>query len=413
MQLEVGLGERIEASLWDARSKNIHRRASGVDVSRTRLQMDEKSNEVSRQFQELVLALKRLPTSEEFRSYRKGHFDPVTGVKTPFEVYIQSFIDNFDRTPKRGDVVNGSVETKKKYQSHFNILRVFAEEEGEELSWANIDGEFCTKMKQWRSRQPAGRFTRANYDDRRTAQTTVARWVKAVRGWLSMAYKQGIHPYRHFDQPQWSTVEGTVLRWVLTEAQLQAFRAFEVQPSRHGAGAPRTGLKRVKDLFVVQCYTGVRFSDLKGVVEGFNEDPDRKTVTVFNNKTKKQVTIPIHPMIREIAEEYPSSQLPSPGSLQKFNKNLRAIACESGLFDSALSKPITDAEGNWTTQRTAQWEQLSSHTARRTFATMAVQRGIPIKVIMNITGHSSEREFNKYVNISAEKNAELFASYWV
>ena len=53
MQLEVGLGERIEASLWDSKSKNIHKRACGVDVSRTRLQMDEKSNEVSRQFREL------------------------------------------------------------------------------------------------------------------------------------------------------------------------------------------------------------------------------------------------------------------------------------------------------------------------------------------------------------------------
>ena len=84
-----------------------------------------------------------------------------------------------------------------------------------------------------------------------------------------------------------------------------------------------------------------------------------------------------------------------------------------GSFVDKNTVKITDAEGNWTTQRTAQWEQLSSHTARRTFATMAVQRGIPIKVIMNITGHSSEREFNKYVNISAEKNAELFASYWV
>ncbi|RPG87024.1 MAG: hypothetical protein CBD69_004330 [Crocinitomicaceae bacterium TMED209] len=39
---------------------------------------------------------------------------------------------------------------------------------------------------------------------------------------------------------------------------------------------------------------------------------------------------------------------------------------------------------------------------------MAVQRGVPIKVTMNIISHTSEREFNKYVNISAEKNAVLF-----
>ena len=82
------------------------------------------------------------------------------------------------------------------------------------------------------------------------------------------------------------------------------------------------------------------------------------------------------------------------------------------LFDTMLDKPATDEHGNWKTVRTAQWEQLTSHTARRTFATLAVQRGTPIKVVMNITGHSTEREFNKYVNIAAEKNAEVFASFW-
>ena len=179
-----------------------------------------------------------------------------------------------------------------------------------------------------------------------------------------------------------------------------------------GSGAPRTGLKRVKDLFVVQCLTGVRFSDLKAVVEAFNRDPDHGTVTIMNVKTKKQVTIPIHPWIKDIALEYAGCQLPPPGCSQNFNTNLRRIAQESGLFDTILEKPATDEHGNWRTIKTPQWEQLTSHTARRTFATLAVQRGTPIKVVMNITGHSTEREFNKYVNISAEKNAEVFASFW-
>ena len=41
-----------------------------------------------------------------------------------------------------------------------------------------------------------------------------------------------------------------------------------------------------------------------------------------------------------------------------------------------------------------------------------IQKGVPTKVVMNITGHNTEREFNKYVNISGERNAELFRQYW-
>ncbi len=412
VSVELGLGERIPASLWDGAAKDLFRKNLTQDELHAVLVMDQKSSEARRSFQMLQASLLRLPTTEEFRAFLKGHFNPTTGVKKPFEVYIEEFIENFDKQPKRGHLINGSSQTKKKYQSHLNILRVFAEEEGEELSWENMNGAFCMKMKKWRAKQPAGRFSPAHSSEKLTAQTTIARWVKAVRGWISMAHNEGIHPYTHHKQAHWSTPDGDVLRWVLTEPQLRAFKDYEVIAAQGGLGAPRTGLKRVKDIFVVQCLTGVRFSDLKAVVEAFNRDPDHGTVTIMNMKTKKQVTIPIHPWIKDIALEYAGCQLPPPGSSQNFNTNLRRIAQESGLFDTILEKPATDEHGNWRTIKTPQWEQLTSHTARRTFATLAVQRGTPVKVVMNITGHSTEREFNKYVNISAEKNAEVFASYW-
>ena len=412
VSVELGLGERIPISAWDPNTGDLQRKNLDADERHAILMLDQKSADARRSFQMLQASLMRLPTTEEFRSFLKGHFNPTTGVKKPFELYIEEFIHNFDQQPKRGHLTNGSLQTKKKYQSHLNILRVFAEEEGEKLTWENMDGAFCMKMKKWRTQQPAGRFSPAHSSQKATAQTTVSRWVKAVRGWISMAHNEGIHPYTHHKQAHWSTPDGDVLRWVLTEPQLRAFKDYEVISSQGGSGAPRTGLKRVKDLFVVQCLTGVRFSDLSGVVEAFNRDPDAATVTIMNKKTKRQVTIPIHPWIREIASDYNGCQLPSPGSSQNFNTNLRRIAHESGLFDTILDKPSTDAKGNWTTVKTPQWEQLTSHTARRTFATLAVQRGTPVKVVMNITGHSTEREFNKYVNISAEKNAEVFASYW-
>ena len=166
----------------------------------------------------LQASLLRLPTTEEFRAFLKGHFNPTTGVKKPFGVYIEEFIENFDKQPKRGHLINGSSQTKKKYQSHLNILRVFAEEEGEELSWENMNGAFCMKMKKWRAKQPAGRFSPAHSSEKLTAQTTIARWVKAVRGWISMA-PQRRHPSLHPPQA------GSLVHARWRRAQVGAHRA--------------------------------------------------------------------------------------------------------------------------------------------------------------------------------------------
>ena len=97
---------------------------------------------------------------------------------------------------------------------------------------------------------------------------------------------------------------------------------------------------------MVQCLTGVRFSDLDKVIQSFNEDPDRAVITIVTGKTKAQVTIPVHPWIVEIASDYSSMQLPLAGSSQKFNQQLRRIALESGLFEGALDKPSIDSAAN-------------------------------------------------------------------
>jgi integrase len=50
-------------------------------------------------------------------------------------------------------------------------------------------------------------------------------------------------------------------------------------------------------------------------------------------------------------------------------------------------------------------DMLSSHTARRSFATNSYTAGIPISSIMTVTGHSSERNFRKYLGLQAQDRA--------
>lgn len=57
------------------------------------------------------------------------------------------------------------------------------------------------------------------------------------------------------------------------------------------------------------------------------------------------------------------------------------------------------------------YKLISSHTARRSFATNAYKAGVPTIAIMKITGHTKESTFLKYIRVSAEENAELLSQH--
>ena len=51
------------------------------------------------------------------------------------------------------------------------------------------------------------------------------------------------------------------------------------------------------------------------------------------------------------------------------------------------------------------YELITTHTARRSFATNAYLAGVPTISIMKLTGHKTEQVFMKYISISQKENA--------
>ena len=94
----------------------------------------------------------------------------------------------------------------------------------------------------------------------------------------------------------------------------------------------RTGVKKTRDLFCVQCTTGVRISDLPQIIQQYNEDPTRETFNVHMKKTDAPVTVPVMDMVHKVAARH-GGKLPEIGALTRFNKLLRKGAKLSGLFN--------------------------------------------------------------------------------
>ena len=58
------------------------------------------------------------------------------------------------------------------------------------------------------------------------------------------------------------------------------------------------------------------------------------------------------------------------------------------------------------------WELLSTHCARRSFATNLFKQGFPAISIMKITGHKSEKTFMRYIKVTEDEIANMLEDHW-
>jgi hypothetical protein len=110
----------------------------------------------------------------------------------------------------------------------------------------------------------------------------------------------------------------------------------------------------------------------------------------------------------EILEKYEGIP-PRSASNQKMNIYLKELARAAELNDSVI---VQEQKGNIKFPKTFFKHQLiTTHTARRSFATNAFIAGIPAISIMKITGYKTEKAFMQYIRISQEENALKLASH--
>jgi site-specific recombinase XerD len=57
------------------------------------------------------------------------------------------------------------------------------------------------------------------------------------------------------------------------------------------------------------------------------------------------------------------------------------------------------------------YNEVSTHTARRSFATNMKRKGIDNKIIMAATGHKTEKSFNIYLKLDNQDYMDMLADH--
>lgn len=156
-------------------------------------------------------------------------------------------------------------------------------------------------------------------------------------------------------------------------------------------------LESVKDMFVLSCNLGQRFSDMVRIDRGCF---DRNYFSVVQQKTGCHAKVDIDRMsidtttTYKILEKY-DYNAPLTTDISCYDKYLKELLKYIG-FDDVIKRE-TKVNGHIAVTQTPKWKLVGSHTARRTFATVNVLRGFRISDIRRATGHKSESAFEKYI----------------
>ena len=163
--------------------------------------------------------------------------------------------------------------------------------------------------------------------------------------------------------------------------------------------------KSVRDMFLVGCFTALRFSDYSKITK---ENIVGSNIVVKTRKTGEPVIIPIHPVIREILDRN-NGDFPKLKSGRPFNLILKRI-CKKAKIDAEILYERTVGT-EVVRKRMKKYELVSSHTARRSGATNMYLAKIPTARIMLLTGHKTEQAFFKYIRIGKEENAKILSEH--
>ena len=186
---------------------------------------------------------------------------------------------------------------------------------------------------------------------------------------------------------------------ILTEAEQELIKNVTLVREAH---------VNARKWLLLGCLVGQRAGDLLNITDKNIRDINgMRIIELKQQKTGKLVAIPLLPQALEIVE----SGLPYKINLENFNRYCKDV-CEEAKIDTVVKgKMRIDKKRTLTAGNYQKWQVISSHVCRRSFATNFYSR-IPTSVLMNITSHSSEQMFLKYIGKTTYDNAHQMMEYF-
>ena len=244
------------------------------------------------------------------------------------------------------------------------------------------------------------------------SKSSIQRYIRAFHAFVVYAENQGWHTntrakaFIKYATPRDDEMKDRIY---LTKDEIQALYDMKL-----------TGFdEEVRDVFLIGCYTGLRYSDLCRITESCIGETVSGTpvIRIIQKKTKSPVIIPILDnnlivLLKKYNYNVPfiidvSLNRNIKNTLERLSHTVLEKKTEKESRKKGFEPFEYDEEGH---PIKARWEMVSLHTARRTFITNVYLSGkFSIEFMMKLSGHKKYDTFKKYVRLSLDEYADDIA----
>ncbi|HRY97470.1 MAG TPA: site-specific integrase [Bacteroidales bacterium] len=377
-------GVRTDPERWDKDQRRI------IGTDRKTRQMNKTLTELEEKVEKVFLdaSLNEENSTVTFGMLKAGITKKQQRTHTllkAFEIYLADLEIRSGASKGEGSQANGGVATVpltlyKKFKTTFRHVN--------EYLGRRKDVEFGDIDRKWMQG-----FHSFLLNEKQHVNNTAAKYVKALKALIKWAADEGMHKntkYKLFAISE-DEVPVITLNWD------QVMKLYN-------ADLKEDHLKRVRDVFLFQVATALRYSDVKRLKRADIKDG---VIRLMTRKGRRSTAIPLNFLSREILERYDGFPLDDDLALpvisnQKMNNHLKDVGRIAGLKEPVT---ITRYRGEEEVRIGPMplYECLTTHVGRKSFVSIAFYLGMPKELIMAITTHTNAATLEKhYLSIMPE-----------
>jgi len=299
--------------------------------------------------------------------------------------YIEEDMVSGKRLTESGELFKYG--TRRSYVGFWQQFQHFQKHIKRELTWEDIDLDFYDEWIAF--------FTKKDY-----SPNTIGKHTKTLKTLMRVAREEGLHNNSETERRRFKPISSKVQNIYLTEGEVSKLYNLDLSFD--------SNMANVRDVFLVGCYTAQRFSDYSTIgPDNLRKVGGSWVIDLVQKKTGERVVVPVRPELYAILNRY-NFTLPKLYE-QKVNSEIKHVCRLAGITEQITIEKVRGGKKVTTTAQKC--TLVKTHTARRTGATLMYLAGISPLAIMKFTGHKTETEFLKYINVSKEENARLYANH--
>jgi len=384
-RIEFTTGYRIDADKWNETEKRVKKNCinklqqTACDINSD---LDKYSNFIQDIFKHYEVQ-GIMPTPKQVKKDFNDKLDNKT-INFRADNLIEIFDDFINESSKNNNWTTSTI-------TKFRVLKDHIKNFDENISFHSLDEDRLNELVE-------------HFLKKKHANSTISKNIDLFKWFLRWAVKKGYNKNNTFEtfEPNLKIAPKKVI--FLNMDEVNKLRNYKIPKTKQY-------LERVRDVFLYQCFTGLRYSDVYNLKKS---DIKENHIEVTTIKTTDSLTIELNSYSRAILNKYKDSHFDNNKALPVVtNNNMNLYLKELGEL-AGLNEPINIVyyEKNERKEQTLpKYFLLGTHAGRRTFICISLSKGIPVETIMKWTGHSDYKAMKPYLDVS-DKDRKKAMTLW-